>query len=325
MTYITVHTQDYSADTSALWENTLTQYSTPTDTDFPFVSASKLADLTMSAGPTSENVVSFTTIAGYQAFNGYGPFDATCGRVTVDMRVTTANATAMGTSQYTVMFQLKGSPDTSGVGNVSIMFKKASISGSTLSGTWRLLYNNHDAVVGTVGAGTIGLDTWYRYTLTWTCGSNPVEVALFSPPTADSDGTITVTQQPSAGGTIDTLFSVASIPLYTGPGVVFSGGSGGFSALNENNDFEMAAWGDFTNIVIARCASSLRGSFVAGVTTTVTADRAIAFGLDGNVNTHSTAGTFKVFGDMDVTGDFVTPDGNLSAGTMSDRLDGLGT
>jgi hypothetical protein len=49
-------------------------------------------------------------------------------------------------------------------------------------------------------------------------------------------------------------------------------------------------------------SSPITGSLVAGVDTTVSATRAIAFGLDGNTNVHSTAGQFKVFGDMAVTG-----------------------
>jgi len=50
-------------------------------------------------------------------------------------------------------------------------------------------------------------------------------------------------------------------------------------------------------------ASPIRGSFVAGERTTVTATRAAAFGLDGNTNTHAESGTFKVFGKVAITGD----------------------
>jgi len=65
------------------------------------------------------------------------------------------------------------------------------------------------------------------------------------------------------------------------------------------------------------------GSAVFGVDTTVTADRAVAFGLDGNTNTHGDQGVLKVFGHLDVTGE-VTVDTELSA-DLSDALDALGT
>ena len=64
-------------------------------------------------------------------------------------------------------------------------------------------------------------------------------------------------------------------------------------------------------------ANAITGSAVFGVTTTVTATRAIAFGLDGATNTHGTAGMFKVFGDMDVTGTVTF------SGTLSVLLDAL--
>lgn len=48
-------------------------------------------------------------------------------------------------------------------------------------------------------------------------------------------------------------------------------------------------------------AEEIRGSLVAGEHTTVTASRAIAFGLDGNTNTHSEEGVFKVFGKQAIT------------------------
>lgn len=59
------------------------------------------------------------------------------------------------------------------------------------------------------------------------------------------------------------------------------------------------------------------GSAVFGVTTTVKATRAIAFGLDNNVNVHNTAGMFKVFGNVSITGD-LTVDGTTT--TTHSRL-----
>lgn len=325
MAYAAVHTQNYSADTSALWENTASPYTTPTDPDFPFISESQRADLVTAAGPAGENIVSFTTNAGYQSYNGYGPFDATCGRATLDAMVTTANATAMGTSQFKHLFGLKSSPNVASTGNITVMFKAASIVGSTMTGTWRLLYNN---LVTTDVAGTVTLDAWYSYALTWTCGSNPAEVSLSVVPTANSDGRITLTSTPSAGGIVSTLFALTNIPLYTGPGTVFSGGIGGYSALNENDNFQVSGWGKFTNVVISRCADGIIGSMVAGVKTTVNVTRAIAFGLDDNTNVHDTEGMFKVFGDVEITGELTVGSTTIGGGgsiDISDLLDALGT
>lgn len=48
-------------------------------------------------------------------------------------------------------------------------------------------------------------------------------------------------------------------------------------------------------------ADPVEAAFVFGQDTTVTKSRAIAFGLDGNTNTHSEEGVFKVFGKQAVT------------------------
>lgn len=52
-------------------------------------------------------------------------------------------------------------------------------------------------------------------------------------------------------------------------------------------------------------SQSVRGSAVFGESTTVTAPRAIAMGLDGNTNVHAVEGMFKVFGKGYVTGEFI--------------------
>lgn len=49
-------------------------------------------------------------------------------------------------------------------------------------------------------------------------------------------------------------------------------------------------------------ATILRGSAVFGENTTVSAGRAIAFGLNGSTNSHTEVGKFKVFGDQALTG-----------------------
>jgi hypothetical protein len=81
----------------------------------------------------------------------------------------------------------------------------------------------------------------------------------------------------------------------------------------------MPATGSVPYAGLKRTVTPIIGSAVFGVTTTVTATRAIAFGLDNAVNVHGTAGMFKVFGDMEVTGSFA------SGTSLSDDLDGLGT
>jgi hypothetical protein len=59
-------------------------------------------------------------------------------------------------------------------------------------------------------------------------------------------------------------------------------------------------------------APTITGSAVFGVTTTVTATRAITFGLDGETNVHDTAGTLKIFGDLEVTGSVTIPSASFS-------------
>lgn len=63
----------------------------------------------------------------------------------------------------------------------------------------------------------------------------------------------------------------------------------------------------------------ISGSAVFGVTTTVRVRRAVAFGLDDEVNEHNTEGQLKVFGDVHVTGDLVgVMEGNQEINDLSD-------
>lgn len=66
--------------------------------------------------------------------------------------------------------------------------------------------------------------------------------------------------------------------------------------------------------------AEIKGSMAAGVKTTVTATRAVAFGLDDATHTHTTAGKFIIYGDLEVTGTTT-----VSTGDISDDLDALGT
>jgi hypothetical protein len=64
---------------------------------------------------------------------------------------------------------------------------------------------------------------------------------------------------------------------------------------------------------------AVTGSLCCGDKGTVHAPRAVLFSLDGNTNTNTTPGLFKIAGDLEVTG-------AASLGvTTSSRLDGLGT
>jgi hypothetical protein len=70
--------------------------------------------------------------------------------------------------------------------------------------------------------------------------------------------------------------------------------------------------------------TTIEGSSVFGVTTTVTATRAVAFGLDGETNTLSEAGKVKVFGNLVVTGD-VTFTGDVTVSEPSALMDSIVT
>ncbi len=61
-----------------------------------------------------------------------------------------------------------------------------------------------------------------------------------------------------------------------------------------------------------------RGSAAFGENTTVTASRAVAFGLDGATNVHNQAGQLKVFGNVEVTGETTLGDGALALSDFSD-------
>lgn len=60
-------------------------------------------------------------------------------------------------------------------------------------------------------------------------------------------------------------------------------------------------------LVASTASPEVIGSTVFGVSTTVTASRAAAFGLDGNTNVHSEADKLKVFGHFEYTGTGTLP------------------
>ena len=91
----------------------------------------------------------------------------------------------------------------------------------------------------------------------------------------------------ASSGTVDLEATVASVSE---------------TAMTLNYSTVPASANDVIYMAMAGTAQIV-GSAVFGVTTTVTAPRAIAFGLDDNVNVHHEAGWFKVFGNMEVTGE----------------------
>ncbi len=48
--------------------------------------------------------------------------------------------------------------------------------------------------------------------------------------------------------------------------------------------------------------AEIKGSMAVGVDTTVTATRAVAFGLDGATHTHTEEGKLIIYGNLEVTG-----------------------
>lgn len=80
----------------------------------------------------------------------------------------------------------------------------------------------------------------------------------------------------------------------------FSGGSAGLAFVAGVFDATADDWVGVGEMLI-------KGSAVFGVTTTVKATRAVAFGLDDATNVLDEAGKMKVFGDFEVTGDVEFP------------------
>lgn len=237
------------ASMPAVWENTTSPYTTPRDASYPFVLEVLRTDLVSGVGASGENVAHMNTIAGYVAFDDYGPWDATCGSLRADIRFDSSLAGSLSSGAFTKFLVLKSSNDISGTGNINLQIRRTSIAGSVLTADLRLLYNNLSATSPI--SITVDLDQWFCWKIAWQCGSNPVET-LPGPgvPTANSDGEIIVTRQPLPSGSITTLISLTGIPLYVSPGTSWGGT---FSALNFNNDAQIGAVGDFTNVTLESC------------------------------------------------------------------------
>jgi hypothetical protein len=126
---------------------------------------------------------------------------------------------------------------------------------------------------------------------------------------------------PDTDGFVEVLVDGVQVASFTGP------------VWNQRDDINPDPYwnqvlvrtvGAFTGWEVWDEVATIRGSFVAGETGTVTATRAALFSLDGAVNTNSTEGLFKVAGDTEVTGT-LNVDGEDIDADLSAALDGLTT
>lgn len=84
--------------------------------------------------------------------------------------------------------------------------------------------------------------------------------------------------------------------------------------------FGQGAFGQYATGGAVPAFEELLGSLAFGAGVTVTAPRAIAFGVDGGTHVHATVGRVIIYGDLDVTGTVTAASGGFSS-----DLDGLGT
>jgi len=76
----------------------------------------------------------------------------------------------------------------------------------------------------------------------------------------------------------------------------------------------------FIEVLSGVDVTKIRGSAVFGEHTTVSASRAVAFGLNGATNTLSEAGKLKVFGNFEVTGDVTIGGDLLGSATLVETI-----
>lgn len=244
-----IYTEPFASD-PALWESADPEYTIPRDSAYPYVEAAfREAIITGGGGPAGEDFVRETGVNSYVAFGGYGPWDATCGRMWADIRFSSAQASSFSSSAFATIMSFKSSTDISGSGNINFQIRRTSVVGSVFNLDVRVRYSNgsNSSIVST----SINLDTWYTWKLLWQCGSNPVEI-LPGPgvPTVTADGTLELTRALAPGGTPTSLISLTGIALYVSPGTSWGGS---FTALNFNDHAQVGTWGDYTNVTIESC------------------------------------------------------------------------
>ena len=239
------------ATATALWSGSIPAYTNPRDPNYPYVAGAQAMQLVAGGGPNGENFVQDIGPNNTIFWDGYSSWDATRGRCSVDFRPQPTDP-AFGLGGYVTMFQMKSSADTSGIGNLTVAHRKNSVAGTTVTGNFRLTSRNL-SFNPTPEMTTFECDgvTWWRYRIEWQCGSNAVQGGIFSVPTCDSDGWVTVTRQviaPSTGA-VETLLNVTGIPLWVNPGTWFASGQpGGPQPVNWNKHAQIVSWGDYTNL-----------------------------------------------------------------------------
>jgi hypothetical protein len=249
MAYTTIYPENF-VSLAPLWDNS-PLYTTPRDADYLFVAETKRVQVAGGDGYGGANAVRWdgTSSAGhYVAFDNYGPWDATCGRISTDFRFDETLPLDLYTTGFAMLYQLKSSADTSGMSNITLMFRRGTLTGGTLTGDWQLVYNNLNTVQL---LGSSITNVWWRYEMAWRCGTNPVDHGIFTAPTADNNGYITVRRQALGSATWETLFTVTGIGLVVHADTWFGTGIG----INQNNHAQIGSWGAYGHVLIEQCAA----------------------------------------------------------------------
>jgi hypothetical protein len=87
-------------------------------------------------------------------------------------------------------------------------------------------------------------------------------------------------------------------------------------AIVGQTSIDQASFIDFSASIL-ELDDNIECAAVFGARTTVKASRAIAFGLDNNINEHNEEGKFKVFGDASVTGHFEVIESSAPAANLN--------
>jgi hypothetical protein len=243
-----VFCEHFTAGTTASWENQAIWGSPPSarDSAYPYVSAADNVEIKPSIGPAGENAIGNQVgfDGNYLSYDNFGVWDATQGMMEVDFRAKDPPFPVPYNS-WSIIFWPKSSPNAFGNGNILNMFRVMSVSGSQMSGNWR---------IGTFGnvfyhfGGTIEIGVWWHYWLYWKCDSSGAY-----PYTGALDGFVRMARQRSDGsGAVELVFEINNINLTVNPGPTYVGGSGP-PGFNTNEDFQMQVWwGEFTNICLSQ-------------------------------------------------------------------------
>jgi len=205
---------------------------------------------------------------------GFASFDGTVGSITATHR---PDSVALANNTYAILLHLES---TGGGGEIL----ELAVDGT---GPWTL--RTH--ILGTY--------------------DGEIDVSDSFAPVADTDYTIKVCWKTgTVVGDFDDVLADGYVRVYVNGVLVRDLSDISFYINYANTNHVDEVWfgnygmfGALSNIIFSDSAcGGIVGSTVFGVTTTVTATRAFAVGLDNNVNTLSEEGKFKIFGDLEVTG-----------------------